>query len=113
MARRRQTTGMPKKDRQTQQSPEQDNQQNEFFERLLGYPKTRVERENAINRLLQRSVMVIGAVLVGLIALALFVQFVVTPNLTVATVNGERITAGEFQERYRFEYALEIGRAHV
>jgi parvulin-like peptidyl-prolyl isomerase len=112
MARRRQTTGLPKKDRQ-QQSPEQENQNNQFIERLLGYPKTRVQREEAINRLLQRSVLVIGGVFVGLIALVLFVQFVITPNLTIATVNGERITVGQFQERFRFEQALTLQQATI
>ncbi len=114
MARRRQTTGMPKKERQIQQAPENESQDNnQFLERLLGYPKTRQAREEAINRLIQRTMLVIGAVLVGLIALALLVQFVITPNLTVATVNGERITVGEFQERFRFEQALALQQATI
>jgi len=113
MARRRQTTGLPKKERQAQQAPEQENQENQFIERLLGYPKTRVQREEAINRLLRRSIAVISAVFIGLIALALFVQFVITPNLTIATVNGERITVGEFQDRFRFEQALALQQATI
>lgn len=114
MARRRQTTGMPKKERQTQQAPENETQDNnQFLERLLGYPKTRHERETAINRLIQRSTIVVGAILVGIIALVLLFEYVVTPNLTVATVNGERITVAEFQERFRFEQALALQQATI
>ncbi|GAB5489831.1 MAG: hypothetical protein Phog2KO_00460 [Phototrophicaceae bacterium] len=104
MARRRQTTGMPRKDRKKNETPENPS----FLDNLLGNPITRAERESAINQLVQRTVAVIVAIIVVIVLGGLIYDMAVVPQLTVATVNGERITVGEFRERVDFERALTI-----
>lgn len=103
MAKRRQTTGVPSKKRQ--QSVEQPVENKSFFDNLLGNPTNRAEREEAINRLITRSTIVVGVVVVLLIVTALLVDQVIVPNQTVAQVNDQTITVGEFRERVEFERA--------
>lgn len=104
MAKRRQTTGMPRKDRQKDDTPENPS----LVDNLLGNPKTRADRESAINTLIQRVVAVIVAVIVVIVVGGLVYDLAVVPQLTVATVNGDRVTVGEFRNRVDFERALTI-----
>lgn len=104
MARKRQTTGMPKKDRNKDDALENAG----FIDNFLGNPKSRAEREQALNRLIQRSVMIIVGIIVVLMAAILIYQLAVVPQLSVATVNGERITVGQFRQRVDFERAIAI-----
>lgn len=104
MARRRQTTGMPRKDRQKDDTPENPS----LLDNLLGNPGSRAERETAINSLIQRTVAVIVGVILVLIVGILVYSFLVVPQLAVATVNGETITVGQFRQRIDFERALTI-----
>ncbi|MGJ3240546.1 MAG: peptidylprolyl isomerase [Anaerolineae bacterium] len=104
MARRRQTTGMPRKDRQKDDIPENPS----FLDNLLGNPTTRAEREDALNRLIQRGIASIVGVIVVVVLAILAYEFLVVPQLTVATVNDDRITVGEFRQRVDFERALTV-----
>lgn len=104
MARRRQTTGMPRKDRQKDETPENPS----LLDNLLGNPKTRAERESALNSLIQRAVAIIVAIIVVIVVGSLVYDQVIVPQLTVATVNGETISVGEFRNRVDFERALTI-----
>lgn len=74
--------------------------------RLIREYKSKAEREAAIQRLI---ILGVGAVL-GIAALILVVSIAVdafvTPQQTVATVNGESITVAQFRERVRLERAL-------
>jgi len=103
MAKRRQTTGLPKK----QRSSSPDTIENPtFIDGLLGNPRTRAEREEALNRLIIRSIIAISAVFVIVFAILIINDQLIVPNQTVAIVNGENITVREFRERVRFERAL-------
>lgn len=104
MARRRQTTGMPRKNRK--QGDEQGDPT--LFDRLLGNPESRAEREAALNRLIQRVTAGIAGLVVFIIAAVLIYDLAIVPQLSVATVNGERITVGEFRQRVAFEQTLVI-----
>lgn len=104
MARRRQTTGMPRKDRRKDETPESSS----LLDRLLGNPSSRSEREDALNNLIQRSVISIVVVIAAIVISALVYETVIVPQLTVASVNGENITVGEFRERVEFETGLTL-----
>lgn len=102
MAKRQQTTGTPRRRTQAAQ-PEIENQG--WFDRLLGNPRTRQEREDAINRLLQRGMLALGLIVALVIGIALLIDQVIIPNQSVATVNGQAITVSDFRDRVRFERA--------
>ncbi len=104
MAKKRQTTGMPRKDRLKDESAENPS----LIDNLLGNPTSRVERDNALNQLIQRSVAAIVGLIVVVIVGILVYDFAVVPQLSVASVNGDRITIGEFRDRVDFERALTI-----
>jgi hypothetical protein len=102
MAKRRdQTTGTPRKKRQE----EEEIISQGWFDDLLGNPRTRHEREDALNRLIQRGITVTGVIIAVIIAIALVVEFLIVPNQAVASVNGQNITVSEFRERVEFERA--------
>lgn len=102
MAKRRQTTGMPSRKRSEQADIPQESS---WLDNLLGNPKNRAEREDAINRLIIRSLIAIGAVIAVVIGIALIWDQGIVPNQTVATVNGETVTVREFRDRVNFERA--------
>jgi len=102
MAKRQQTTGQPRRRTQAAQ-PEIESQG--WFDRLLGNPRTRQEREDAINRLLQRGMLALGLLVALVIGVALLIDQVIIPNQSVATVNGQAITVSDFRDRVRFERA--------
>ncbi|MEL6403924.1 MAG: peptidylprolyl isomerase [Chloroflexota bacterium] len=104
MARRRQTTGMPRKNRKSDDTPENSG----FIDNFLGNPQSRAEREEALNRLIQRGTAGIVALVVIIIASVLIYDLAIVPQLPVATVNGERITVGEFRQRVAFEQTLTL-----
>lgn len=105
MAKRRQTTGIPKT-RRTQPEVIDDA---DAKSGLRGY-KSRAEREAEIQRYVlwgTVAALVIVGVIVGA---ALIVDQVINPTRTVATVNGEDISVRAFQDRVRFERVLNIER---
>jgi parvulin-like peptidyl-prolyl isomerase len=103
MTRRRQTvTGMQQAKKDTANQPVEPQG---LWDRLLGNPTSRAEREEAINRLITR---VIG-VIVGFVAILILIAFVndqvIVPGQPVARVNGEAITVAQFREQVKFEQA--------
>lgn len=110
MAKKRQTTGRPRKDR----SIKSDAAENPtFVDKLLGNPATRNERDDAVNNLVQRSVMA-TVIIIGVIIASVFIyQLLVVPQLPVATVNGENITVSQFRERVSFEQGWVLQQAQV
>jgi parvulin-like peptidyl-prolyl isomerase len=97
MAKRRQTTGLPKQKAATQTSASQESGR---------VQKSRAEREAQI----QRYILIGSAVGIGIIVLilvlAVVIELVITPNQVVANVNGQTITVAQFEERVRLERAL-------
>lgn len=109
MARRRQTTGLPKKDRKKDETPESPS----LVDNLLGNPSSRAEREASWNQLIQRFVAgVVGLIVIIILGILIYDQ-VIVPQLNVATVNGENITVREFRQRLDFERALTLQNANI
>jgi peptidyl-prolyl cis-trans isomerase D len=109
MARRRQTTGQPKKTRKEEQAVD-----SSLFNRVLGNPATRGEYETALNRFIQRVTFGILGVITAIIVFALVYNMVYVPYfVSVATVNGEKIAVNEFRERIRFEQTLVLQQAQT
>lgn len=81
-------------------------------DRLLGrnpnHEQTRHEREAAVQRLIL-TIVVAAAVIIGVLLLIAFVMDgLIRPSQNVATVAGETISVGEYQQRVRIERALQI-----
>ena len=97
MAKRKQTTGLPKPKPAASSSTQGDAKREH---------KSRAEREAEIQRyVILGTGVAIGLVVVVLLA-AVIIELVINPNRAVATVNGETITVSEFEERVRLERAL-------
>jgi parvulin-like peptidyl-prolyl isomerase len=96
MAKRRQTTGLPK-----QQSSTPSGAQDIKRER-----KSRAEREAEIQRRVLIGTGVTVAIVVLILVAAVVLELFITPNQVVASVNGETITVAQFQDRVRLERAL-------
>lgn len=92
MSKREQTTGVPKNRRTTQTT-----------EKVY---KSRQERESEIQRYVILGTIITVAVVVLILIAAIVVELIITPNQTVATVNGETISVAQFKERVRLERAL-------
>ncbi len=101
---KRTTTGLPDKGKATSSQPVAPKSRFEIlWDKLLGNPKNRQERENGLNRLIVTTVAVSAIILAVLIAISVFVEQVVQPSQAVATVNGEALTVREFRDRVRLE----------
>lgn len=109
MAKRRQTTGQPKKNRNKDDQP----LETTFFNRLLGSPTNRAEYNDALNQLIRRGTFTLLSAITAIIAFALIYNFVFVPLRSVATINGEDISVSEFRERIRFEQALVLQQAQA
>ncbi len=109
MAKKRQTTGLPKTRQQPEAQPAEETSKS-ILDNLRGRPlkeyRSRAEREAEIQRLVILGTGAAIAFIVIVLAIALIVDRVVTPARTVATVNGENISVNDFQERIRFERVL-------
>jgi peptidyl-prolyl cis-trans isomerase D len=97
MAKRRQTTGVPKQKAPASTSAGQESRR-EF--------KSRAEREAEIQRYVLLGTGIAVGVVVLILVAAVVIELLVNPNRVVASVNGETITVSEFQERVRLERAL-------
>lgn len=101
MARKRQTTGLPKAGDSTSASSRQS---------VRREHRSRKEREAEIQRwVLLGTVAAIGLVVI-ILAVALFVDQVINPGRTVATVNGDKISVSSFESRVRLERTISIQR---
>ncbi|MBV6435431.1 MAG: peptidylprolyl isomerase [Anaerolineae bacterium] len=82
------------------------------IDRLLGrnpnQEQTRHEREAAVQRLIVMSVVAAAVVIGILLVIAFVVDGIVRPSQNVATVSGESISVGDYQQRVRIERALQI-----
>jgi len=97
MAKKSQTTGQPRRRRGTDPQAEASGS---------GGFATRAEREEEIQRLLIRGTLAALVVVGVIVVIAFLYSQVIVPGQVVATVNGQNITVGQFQERVRFERAL-------
>ena len=102
MSKRDRTTATPKKRRKVVASSDQGNSQGSSGS-ILGNYMSRGNRDDQLQKLLVRgTIAILGIIAVLLVAVFVINQFI-TPNQVVATVNGQDISVGEFQDRIRFE----------
>jgi len=108
MAKRRQTSRLPKR-KNTQEAAEAESQEEQSVAERFGFGKplseyrTRSERERAIQRRVTVGVVASLLFVVAILAIALIIDQVLNPAREVATVDGVEISAGEFENRVRFE----------
>jgi parvulin-like peptidyl-prolyl isomerase len=95
MAKRRQTTGLPKKKTAAADSPQGGREH-----------KSRAQREAQIQRYVLMGTGIAVGLVVLIILVAIAVELVITPNQMVASVNGQTITVSQFRERVRLERAI-------
>lgn len=89
MAKKARTTDRPHKVRSSKWD---DDKKPTFWDKLLSNPRSRgsrAEREEAINRLIQRSFLALVIIIGVIIAAAFIYEFLVAPQLALATVNGD------------------------
>jgi hypothetical protein len=105
MAKRRQTTGLPKARKKKSIAT------SEVVEggKLKREHQTQAEREEAYQRYLIWIISGVIAVIVLVLAIAFLKDKVIDPKRTVATINNQEITVQAFQDRVRFERLLVIG----
>lgn len=115
MAKKRQTTALPKTGTAKPTPPPQNDTPapstrvpNPFARTeatAQGY-RTRAEREAEVQRyVVLATVVAIGAIVL-LLLIAFVIEVLIRPNQTVATVNGENISVAQFQQRVSVEHAL-------
>jgi len=101
---KRNTTGMPRKRRRGEDGESDDNLN------LIQKLQKRASDEQQLQRMVIIGIGVVIGVLAILIAVALLWDQLVTPNQTVAVVDGHRITVSQFEERVRVERTVLIQR---
>ncbi len=106
MARKRQTTGLPKTNK-SQKNTDEGTQTRRGVQREY---RSRAEREAEIQRLVILGVAVAIGLVFIILAIAFVVDQVINPSRTVATVNGDGISVSEFEERVRLERVISIQR---
>lgn len=97
MAKKRQTTGLPKPVKKKQESAE--------LERQF---KSRAEREAQIQRWITLGIGITVAVIILVVAVAFIIEEVITPGRTVAQVNDESFSISDFEQRVRMERVISI-----
>ena len=101
MAKRKKTTGLPKPEKKIV-STETENQE------LKRNYRSRAEREEEIQRWIVLGVGVSVALILLVVGVAFFIEEVITPQRTVATINDETISIADFESRVRLERVISI-----
>jgi parvulin-like peptidyl-prolyl isomerase len=70
---------------------------------------SRAEREARMQRAIVVGTIVVAAVVVGLIGFALVNDLILTPNKAIVTVNGDKITTRDFQDRVLLDFYFQTG----
>ncbi|MEJ2148019.1 MAG: peptidylprolyl isomerase [Chloroflexota bacterium] len=70
---------------------------------------SRAEREARMQRGIIIGTIVVAVVVVGLIGFALLNDLVLIPNKAIATVNGDKITTKDFQDRVLIDFYFQTG----
>lgn len=104
MAKRAQTTGQPKNKQKTAK-PENNEQVEAKSPAKKPAEMTRAEREERLQRQIIRGTLIAVGITVIILLAAFVIDQVYIPGQAVASVNGENITVGDFQNRVRFERA--------
>lgn len=106
MAKRSQTTGLPKESPK-QPPPKADAEQPEAGKlRLRAEYRSRAEREHEIQRWTIIGTGVVVAIALVILVVAIVSEQIIKPNQVVASVSGHNITMRDFQHRVRLERIL-------
>lgn len=70
---------------------------------------SRARREARIQRTIIIGVGVVGALVIGLLLFAIVNEALIKPRQTMLSVNGEAISAAEFEDRVKFDYYVQTG----
>lgn len=102
MSKKTQTTGQPKRRKRRSTTTPVEGSETVEQKKEVGF-QSRAEREAELQQKVIRGVgITIGALLLILVA-AFLIEQVIVPNQTVAVVNGESISVGQFREAVTFE----------
>ncbi len=108
MAKRRQTTGLPKSQR-AQRQAEVTPEETRADRPLRGY-KSRAERETEIQKYIIWATGAALAVVAMIVLVAFVIDQLINPGRTVASVNDDNISVAEYVDRVRFERLINIER---
>jgi hypothetical protein len=97
---KRNTTGLPRKKRKTEEAAEGDASSGG---NIVSQLQNQIDDEAGLQRLLVVGTGVVVAIIALLIGGTLLWEYLFVPQQTVATVNGDSISVAEFQERVRLE----------
>ncbi len=70
---------------------------------------SRAQREANIQRAVLIGTAVIGLAVLGLLAFAAINEYILKPRHVIVSVNDDRISAAEFQQRVKFDYVIQAG----
>lgn len=97
MAKKRQTTGLPKPVKKTQETTE-----------LARKFRSRAEREEQVQRWITIGIGVTIAIIILVVAVAFIFEEIITPGRAVAKVNDESFSIADFEQRVRMERVIAI-----
>lgn len=70
---------------------------------------SRAQREARIQRMIVVGVGIVGTLIIGLLLFAIINETLIKPRQTVLSVNGQEISAAEFEDRVKFDYYVQTG----
>jgi len=107
MSKRSQTTALPKESKRAPQpqSPTPGDKGNKT-PRLQREYRSRAEREQEIQRWIIRGTIITVAIIAVLLVITVIIDQFITPNQSVASVDGQNISVSQFQKRVRLERYL-------
>jgi peptidyl-prolyl cis-trans isomerase D len=103
MSKKSQTTGQPKRRKRRNPNAPIENVENTGQAETKADFRSRAEREEEVQQKVVRGVGITVGILIVIILAAFIVEQLIVPNQTVAVVNGESISAGQFREAVSFE----------
>ena len=103
MSKKSQTTGQPKRRKRRNPNTPVDGAENTEQSQSQTEFRSRAEREEEVQRRVIQGVGITVGLLVIVLVVAFVIEQLIVPNQSVAVVNGENITVGEFRESVNFE----------
>jgi len=119
MAKRRQTSRLPKRKSRSEEAADAEEAADQSVAERFGFGKpiseyrTRAEREQVIQRRVTVAVVATLVFVVAILGIAFLVDQVLNPAREVATIDGQEISAGDFEDRVRFERLVIIERVNT
>lgn len=102
MSKRNQTTGQPKRRKRRNPTTPVEGVESVEQPKDVGF-RSRAEREEEVQKRVVQGVGITVGILLLVLVAAFALEQIIVPNQTVAVVNGENITVGQFREAVNFE----------